>query len=106
MIPAFFRARAAMRAAVALEAGRLIERFKEQAYFQARERVSGRCVDGAGSSRYWTAVKLEIARRQNITIGHDGADSRQGSRPSQERKEKARANQAGTLCAPPKLIGR
>jgi len=90
-----------MRAAVALEAGRLIERFKEQAYFQARERVSGRCIDDAGSPRYWTAVKLEIARRQNITIGLAWADSPQVSRPSQERKENAPANEPG--CAAPKL---
>jgi hypothetical protein len=49
---------------------------KEYAYFEARERVRGRCIDGGRPARYWTAVKLEIARRQGIAIGLAGADMR------------------------------
>ena len=57
----------------------MIEQFKERAYFEARERVFGRCIDGTHPASYWIAVKLEIARRQNIPIGLDGADSRPDS---------------------------
>jgi hypothetical protein len=48
----------------------------EHAYFEARERVRGRCIDGGRPPRHWTAVKLEIARRQGIAIGLAGADMR------------------------------
>jgi hypothetical protein len=41
-----------------------------------RAKGSGRCIDGARPARYWTAVKLEIARRQGIAIGLAGADVR------------------------------
>jgi hypothetical protein len=41
-----------------------------------RERVRGRCIDGGRPARHWTAVKLEIARRQGIAIGLAGADLR------------------------------
>jgi hypothetical protein len=44
--------------------------------FEARERVRGRCIDGGRPARHWTAVKLEIARRQGIVIGLAGADLR------------------------------
>ena len=57
-------------------AERLIARFHDRAYFEARDRVKGRCVDGDGSARYWMKVKLEIARRQGIAIGLKGADLR------------------------------
>jgi len=90
MILAFFRARAERKAAVAKEASRLIEQFKERAYFEARERVFGRCIDGGHPASYWTAVKLEIARRQNIPIGLDGADSRCASQFARLAKEKVR----------------
>jgi hypothetical protein len=63
------------QAAIAVEAERLIARFKDQAYFEARDRVHGRCIDGDRSRRYWIKVKLEIARRQQIGIGLAGADS-------------------------------
>jgi hypothetical protein len=53
-----------------------MECFNESAYFEARERVRGRCIDGGRPARYWTAVKLEIARRQGIAIGLAGADMR------------------------------
>ena len=59
-----------------VDARALIESFREHAYFEARERVRGRCIDGARPARYWTAVKLEIARRQGIAIGLAGADAR------------------------------
>ena len=48
----------------------------EHAYFEARERVRGRCIDGGRPARHWTAVKFEIARRQRIAIGLAGADLR------------------------------
>lgn len=64
------------RGDIAASADRLIARFREQAYYEARERAVGRCIDGAGSARHWTAVKLEIARRQRIAIGLAGADLR------------------------------
>ena len=43
---------------------------------EARDRARARCIVGAGSARYWTRVKLEIARRQRIAIGLTGADMR------------------------------
>ncbi|WOJ88474.1 hypothetical protein RZS28_11625 [Methylocapsa polymorpha] len=52
----------------------LIARFNDQAYYEARDRVKGRCVDGARSSRHWTNVKHEIAKRQGRVIGLAGAD--------------------------------
>ncbi len=58
------------------EADRLIASFRDQAYYEARDRARGRCIDGVGSARYWTRVKLEIARRQGIPIGLTGADMR------------------------------
>jgi hypothetical protein len=58
------------------EADRLIASFRDQAYYEARDRARGRCIDGVGSARYWTRVKLEIARRQSIPIGLTGADMR------------------------------
>lgn len=61
---------------VAGDADRLIATFRDQAYYQARDRATGRCIDGAGSARHWTRVKLEIARRQSIPIGLTGADMR------------------------------
>ncbi|MGH7248429.1 MAG: hypothetical protein ACREH9_10020, partial [Pseudomonadota bacterium] len=76
MFLALLRRRAEWNAAIAADARRLIESFNESAYFEARERVWGRCIDGARPPRHWTAVKLEIARRQGITIGLAGADMR------------------------------
>ncbi len=64
------------KAAIEADADRLIHRFRDQAYFEARQRVKGRCLDGARSSRHWTSVKIEIARRQGIMIGQSGADFR------------------------------
>jgi hypothetical protein len=69
------RRRAEWKAAIAAAARRLIESFHEHAYFEARERVRGRCIDG-GPARHWTAVKLEIARSQGIAVGLAGADLR------------------------------
>jgi hypothetical protein len=40
------RRRAEWKAAVAADTRRLIESFHEHAYFEARERVRGRCIDG------------------------------------------------------------
>jgi hypothetical protein len=60
---------------IAADAERLIARFADQAYFEARDRVVGRCIDGGGSRKYWTRVKLEIARRQGLGIGLTGADA-------------------------------
>jgi hypothetical protein len=70
------RRRTEWKAAIAADARRLMECFNEYAYFEARERVRGRCIDGGRPARYWTAVKLEIARRQGIAIGLAGADMR------------------------------
>lgn len=61
---------------VAADAERLIATFHDQAYYEARDRARGRCIDGASSARYWTRVKLEIARRQRTAIGLTGADMR------------------------------
>jgi hypothetical protein len=63
------------RGEVAADADRLIARFAGRAYFEARDRVAGRCIDGARSRRYWTRVKLEIARRQGLLIGLSGSDA-------------------------------
>jgi hypothetical protein len=71
-----FREDASRRNGVAKEADRLIASFRDQAYYEARDRARGRCIDGAGSARYWTKVKLEVARRQSIAIGLAGADMR------------------------------
>jgi hypothetical protein len=76
MILGLIRRRAEWKAAIAADARRLIENFHELAYFEARERVRGRCIDGTRPARYWTAVKIEIARRQGIAIGLIGADAR------------------------------
>lgn len=75
MFLGWIRRRVEWKAAIAADARRLIESFNELAYFEARERVRGRCIDGARGAHYWTAVKLEIARRQGITIGLAGADA-------------------------------
>jgi hypothetical protein len=72
MFLGLIRRRAEWKAAIAADARRLIESFHELAYFEARERVRGRCID----ARHWTAVKLEIARRQGIAIGLASADLR------------------------------
>jgi hypothetical protein len=63
-------------AAILADARRLIDTFNEQAYSEAHQRVRGRCIDGARTPRYPTAVKLEIARQQGIVIGLAGADLR------------------------------
>lgn len=76
MLTQLFRRRAQWKAAVAADARRLMDRFQEQAYFEARERVRGCCIDGARPRRYWVAVKLEIARQQGLVIGLAGADLR------------------------------
>ncbi|HUI20301.1 MAG TPA: hypothetical protein VLZ74_04585 [Methylocella sp.] len=74
MLLGLIRRRAEWKAAIKADARRLIEAFNDRAYFEARERVQARCIDGARQARYWTAVKLEIARRQGIAIGLAGAD--------------------------------
>jgi hypothetical protein len=61
---------------VAADADQLIASFRDQAYFEARDRAKGRCLDGVGSARHWAKVKLEIARRQSIAIGLARADLR------------------------------
>jgi hypothetical protein len=76
MVFGSIRRRADWKAAILDDARRLIDTFNEQAYFEARERVRGRCIDGVRQARYWTAVKLEIARQQGIAIGLAGADTR------------------------------
>ncbi|MCI0737296.1 MAG: hypothetical protein L0Y50_13675 [Beijerinckiaceae bacterium] len=76
MLIGWIRRRAEWKAAILNDARRLMESFDECAYFEARERVLGRCIDGAHSVSYWTAVKLEIARQQRIAIGLAGADFR------------------------------
>jgi hypothetical protein len=76
MLLGLIRRRTEWKAAIAADGRRLIESFSDRAYFEARERVRGRCLDGARQTRYWTAVKLEIARRQGIAIGLIGADMR------------------------------
>jgi hypothetical protein len=76
MFVGLLRRRTEWKAAIAADARRLIESFHEHAYFEARERARGRCIDGGRPGRYWGAVKLEIARRQGIAIGLAGADLR------------------------------
>lgn len=70
-----FWVRMSARREIAADADRLIARFADRAYFEARDRVAGRCVDGTRSRTYWSRVKLEIAKRQAITIGLAGADA-------------------------------
>jgi hypothetical protein len=75
MLTGLIRRHAATKAEILADADRLIASFNDQAYFEARDRVRGRCIDGgARSSRYWTSVKLEIAKRQGLAIGLAGAD--------------------------------
>ncbi len=69
------RERSSPQGEIAADAERLIARFAERAYFEARDRVAGRCIDGTKSRRYWTRVKLEIAARQGRTIGLAGTDA-------------------------------
>jgi hypothetical protein len=76
MLFGWIKRRAEWKAAILADAHRLIDTFDEHAYFEARERVRGWCIDGAKPARYWTAVKLEIARQQAIAIGLAGADMR------------------------------
>ena len=76
MLLGLIRRRTEWKAAIAADARRLIENFNDRAYFEARDRIRGRCLDGTRHARYWTAVKLEIARRQGIAIGLIGADMR------------------------------
>lgn len=76
MLLGLIRRRTEWKAAIAADARRLIENFNDRAYFEARDRIGGRCLDGTRHARYWTAVKLEIARRQGIAIGLIGADMR------------------------------
>ncbi|HET6376140.1 MAG TPA: hypothetical protein VFF88_08820 [Methylocella sp.] len=76
MILGWFRKRAGRRAAIAADACRLIETFEDHAYFEARERTLGRCLDGPRPARHWIAVKLEIAQRQGVAAGLAGADLR------------------------------
>ncbi|MBO0732955.1 MAG: hypothetical protein J2P49_01265 [Methylocapsa sp.] len=76
MLTEWIRQRARQKASIAADARRLIESFQDAAYFEARERVRGRCLDGTRGARYWTKVKFEIARRQGIAIGLCGADLR------------------------------
>ncbi len=75
MLTGLIRRYAASKAAIRADADRLIAAFDQRAYFEARDRVSGRCIDDASRSpRHWTNVKLEIARRQGHVIGLAGAD--------------------------------
>jgi hypothetical protein len=76
MLFRLLRRRNEWKEAVSADARRLMERFRERAYLEARERVRGRCIDGEQPARYWSAVKLEIARQQGIAIGLAGADLR------------------------------
>jgi hypothetical protein len=76
MLLGFLWRRADWKTAVVSDARRLMEHFNERAYFEARERVRGRCIDGIRPKRHWIAVKLEIARQQGIAIGLAGADMR------------------------------
>ena len=76
MLFGWIRRRAEWKTAILADTRRLIDAFNEHAYFEARERVRGRCIDGAREARYWTAVKLEIARQQGIAVGLAGADMR------------------------------
>ena len=62
--------------AVRLEAERLIGLYERRAYYEARDRAAGRCLDGARPPRFWTRVKCEVARLQDVEIGVSGADRR------------------------------
>lgn len=64
----------ARRAETMAEAERMIARYRSNAYGEARDRAAGRCLDGGRPRHYWTRVKLEIARRQDIAPGLGGAD--------------------------------
>jgi hypothetical protein len=75
MFSGFLKLRAKDRAAIVADAERLIARFKDQAYAEARDRIKGFCIDGVSDRRHWVRVKLEIARRQRIAIGLAAADS-------------------------------
>lgn len=75
MVPLRTWKRSSLHGEIVAEAERLIARFADRAYFEARDRVAGRCIDGTRSRRYWTRVKLEIAERQELTVGLAGADT-------------------------------
>jgi hypothetical protein len=70
------RRRAKWKAAIFADARRLIDTFHEWAYFEARDRVRGRCVNRAHPARYRTAIKPEVARQQRIAIDLAGASMR------------------------------
>ncbi|WP_156898147.1 hypothetical protein [Methylocapsa acidiphila] len=75
MLSGLIRHYSASRAAILADADRLIATFNDRAYFEARDRVCSRCLDGEDrSTRHWTNVKLEIAKRQGLTVGLAGAD--------------------------------
>ena len=76
MLFSSIRRRAERKVAILTDARRLIDTFNEHAYFEARDRIRGSCIDGDRPVRYWTAVKHEIARQQGIAIGLAGADLR------------------------------
>ncbi len=77
MLAGLIRRHTAAKAAILADADRLIASFNDLAYFEARDRVRGRCIDGTERSpRHWTSVKLEIAKRQGHVIGLAGADLR------------------------------
>jgi hypothetical protein len=74
MLSLLIRHRANSQAEIMADADRLIANFSDRAYVEARDRVRGRCIDGARSARHWTYVKFEIAKRQGRVIGLGGAD--------------------------------
>lgn len=57
------------------DASRLIERFGDQAYYEAQDRAKGRCINGDRPFRHWVRVKREIARRQGGNSLHWGKDA-------------------------------
>jgi hypothetical protein len=65
MFLGLLRRRTEWKAAIAADARRLIESFHEHAYFEARDRIRGRCIDGAigvrSSSRSLGAKGLRSA---------------------------------------------
>ncbi len=60
MLLGLIRRCAEWKAAIAADARRLIESFNDHAYFEARERVRGRCIDGVRPARYGAPSTLKL----------------------------------------------
>jgi hypothetical protein len=78
MLISWLRRRKESAELVREDADNFISSFGDQAYYEARDRArrDKATIDGNRPPGHWTRVKLEIAKRQGIEIGHSGFDGR------------------------------